>query len=274
MIGTKHQSLQRLRRLTRRRSARTGEGAFVIDGPTLLAEALVCGLPLLEVIAEPDAPDALLAQAEAAGAVVLRASAGALAKAAGTVTPQAVATIAALPADPPLTVAQLALVAVDLNDPGNAGTLLRSAEAAGVDLVVFAGDSVDPYNPKCVRAAAGSLFRLPVVRAVAGDAALAELRAAGVRLLGMVARGGTVYDHVDYAVPSAVVLGSEAHGLPTGVEASLDELVTIPMSGPTESLNVGMAGTIVCFEAQRQRRARAGNQLDGTPSPGAGFSAT
>lgn len=245
----------------------------MIDGPTLLAEALACGLPLLEVIAEPDAPDELLAQAEAAGAVVHRAPAGALTKAAGTVTPQAVATIAALPSDPPLTAAPLALVAVDLNDPGNAGTLLRSAEASGVDLVVFAGDSVDPYNPKCVRAAAGSLFRLPVVRAVATDAALAGLRAAGVRLLGMVARGGTVYDHVDYAVPSAVVLGSEAHGLPTGVEASLDELVTIPMSGPTESLNVGMAGTIVCFEALRQRRARAGNQLDGTPSPGAGFSA-
>ena len=244
----------------------------MIDGPVLLAEALAAGVEVREVIAEPDADRAALDRAEAAGAVVQEVAAGVLAKAAGTVTPQPVVAVAALPADPPLVARQLAVVAVDLNDPGNAGTLLRSADASGVDLVVFCGDSVDPYNPKCVRAAAGSLFRLPVVRAAGTDETLAGLRAAGIRLLGTAARGGTVYDHVDYAVPSAVVLGNEAHGLATAIESSLDELVTIPMCGPAESLNVGMAGTIVCFEALRQRRAARGNQLDGMPSPGAGFS--
>ena len=143
-----------------------------------------------------------------------------------------------------------------VNDPGNAGTLLRSADAAGVDLVVFCDDSVDPYNPKCVRAAAGSLFRIPTIRAADATATLKDLRAAGVRTLGLVARGGTDYDTVDYAVPSAVVVGSEAHGLPPTVESLVDEKVTIPMRGPIESLNVGMAGTIVCFEALRQRRNR------------------
>jgi TrmH family RNA methyltransferase len=268
--------VQRLRRLSRRRSARTDEGAFVIDGPLLLAEALAAGIEVREVIAEPTAPDDLLARAAAAGALVHQAPAGTLARAADTVTPQSVAAIAALPGRPrPSGRVGLAVVAVGLNDPGNAGTLLRSADASGVDIVVFCDESVDPYNPKCVRAAAGSLFRLSVVRSAETAATLTDLRADGVRLLGMVARGGTAYDHVDYAVPSAVVLGNEAHGLPADVAASLDELVTIPMSGPAESLNVGMAGTIVCFEALRQRRARSaeGNQLDGTPSPGAGFSA-
>ena len=270
MIGPRHPSVQRLRRLSRRRSARSDENAFVIDGPTLLAEALAAGVQLLEVVAEPGADEELLARVDV---TIHRAAEGTLAKAVDPVTPQGIAAIAAIP---PSTISanrrdRLVVVAVGVNDPGNAGTLLRSADAAGVDLVAFCDDSVDPYNPKCVRAAAGSLFRLPVIRSAGSLETLKDLKAAGIRSLGTVARGGSVYDTVDYAVPSAVVLGSEAHGLAPEVISAVDELVTIPMSGPTESLNVGMAGTIVVFEALRQRRARR-NEVDGTPSPGAGFS--
>jgi TrmH family RNA methyltransferase len=250
------QILHDLRRLSRRRSARTEAGAFVIDGPTLLAEALAVGLEITEVVAEPGASTDLLAKADATGAVIHEVAAGTLARAVDLQHPQPVATIARIPADPPLDTRELAVVAVGVNDPGNAGTLLRSADAAGVDLVVFCDDSVDPYNPKCVRAAAGSLFRLPTIRTAEAVATLQGLHAAGVRTLGLVARGGTDYDTVDYAVPSAVVVGSEAHGLPPAVESLVDEKVTIPMRGPIESLNVGMAGTIVCFEALRQRRNR------------------
>ena len=228
----------------------------MIDGPKLLAEALDAGVELVEVVAEPHASTDLLARAEAAGAKVYVVLPGSLAKVADAVQPQGVAAIARIPADPPPTPGRLAVVAVGLNDPGNAGTILRSADAAGVELVVFCDDSVDPYSPKCVRASAGSLFRLPVVRATASASALAAMKDAGIRTLGLVARTGAVYDTLDYAVPSAVVLGSEAHGLPATVEPLIDQLVTIPMSGPTESLNVGMAGTIVCFEALRQRRNR------------------
>jgi TrmH family RNA methyltransferase len=233
----------------------------VIDGPKLLAEALDAGVDLLEVIAEPDASVDLLSRAEAAGAKVYVVLPGSLAKAVEAQSPQPVAAIARIPADPDVPASpprpdRLVIVAVGLNDPGNAGTVLRSADAAGADLVVFCDDSVDPYNPKCVRASAGSLFRVPVVRAASAAEVLRTLRTSGTRTLGLVARHGAVYDTLDYAVPSAVVLGSEAHGLPATVESLVDELVTIPMCGPTESLNVGMAGTIVCFEALRQRRNR------------------
>jgi RNA methyltransferase, TrmH family len=253
------QSLQQLRRLSRRRSARTEAGAFVIDGPKLLAEALAAGVELVEVIAEPDASVDLLSRAEAAGATVYVVLPGSLAKVVDAVQPQGIAAIARIPPQPTLPSSRptgLAVVAVGLNDPGNAGSLLRSADAAGAEMMIFCDDSVDPYNPKCVRASAGSLFRVPVVRAAEGTATLQGLKDAGIRTLGLAARHGAVYDTIDYAVPSAVVLGSEAHGLPATVESLVDELVTIPMSGPTESLNVGMAGTIVCFEALRQRRNR------------------
>ena len=244
----------------------------MIDGPTLLAEALDAGVELLDVIAEPGAPADLLARCP----VVHEVLPGSLAKVVDTQTPQPVAAIAKIPADPTPNLpptgergllpfrgqVRLAVVAVGLNDPGNAGSLLRSADAAGADLMVFCDDSVDPYNPKCVRASAGSLFRVPVVRATTSESALGALKAAGIRSLGLAARGGAVYDTVDYAVPSAIVLGSEAHGLPATVESLVDALVTIPMQGPIESLNVGMAGTIVCFEALRQRRNRDKDHRD------------
>jgi RNA methyltransferase, TrmH family len=283
VIGVRHASVQRLRRLSRRRSVRAGEGAFVVDGPTLVAEALDAGVPLDEVLAEPAAPRALLDRAEAAGATVHLVHDGVLARATDTVTPQPVAAIARFAdldlagALGGLTRPELVLVLAGVSTPGNAGTLLRSAEAAGAEVVVFSDDAVDPYNPKCVRSAAGALFRLRVVRSATGEATVAALREHGIRSLGTVARDGVPYDEIDMTVPVALVLGSEAHGLPTELEADLDSLVTIPMRGGTESLNVGMAGTIICFEAARQRRAAAeapsDNPLDDRSSPGAGFSA-
>lgn len=246
----------------------------MIDGPTLLAEALTSEVEVEQVIAEPDAPDELLERAAASGAIVHRTAAGTLARATDTVAPQAVAAIARLiePAlgqllahleRPPLL-----LTLVDVNDPGNAGTLIRAAEAAGVGGIVFVGESVDPYNPKCVRGTAGSLFRLPVVRSTGIDALLAALETNGLRSIGTVARGGTPYDRLDLTGPSAIMVGSESHGLPSSLVTRLDELTTIPMRGPLESLNVAMAGTLVCFEAARQRRTTT-NRLDTAPLPGA-----
>lgn len=260
----------------------------MIDGPTLVAEALDAGVALDELLAEPDAPRALLDRAVAAGATVHLVQAGVLARATDTVTPQPVAAIARFAElDPARALDGLArpglvLVLVGINDPGNAGTLLRSAEAAGAEAVLFCDDAVDPYNPKCVRGSAGALFRLRVVRSATSAAALAAVRDHGLCRVGTVVRDGTPYDQLDLAAPTAVVLGSEAHGLAPEVRAQLDVAVTIPMQGGVESLNVGMAGTVICFEALRQRRAAATgaspstdqpNRLDGRPSPGAGFSA-
>jgi TrmH family RNA methyltransferase len=273
VIGPRHPSVKRLRRLSRRRSARTDEGLFVVDGPVLLAEALDAGVALEEVIAEPEAPPSLLERAAAAGATVHRAADGALAAATDTTTPQGVAAIASLRdaaasvADAVAAAGPLALVLVGVADPGNAGTLLRSAEAAGAGAVLFCAGSVDPYGPKCVRASAGSLFRLAIGRDGDTGAALAALRAHGLTTVATLARGAPAYDAADLGGPVALVLGNEAHGLPPGVAAAVDEAVTIPMAGRADSLNVAMAGTILCFEALRQRRAgaTAHQQGDGLP---------
>jgi TrmH family RNA methyltransferase len=286
-IGARHHSLQRLRRLSRRRSARTDESAFVVDGPTLLAEALAAGVVIDEVVAEPGCPEGLLADAAAAGATVHRAPEGALARAVDTVTPHGVAAVARMPA-PPVDEAiaaagGLALVLVGVADPGNAGTLLRSAEASGAGAVVFCDGAVDPYGPKCVRSSAGSVLRLAVVRDGTSAAALDACAAHGLRTVATVVRGGAPYDATDLRRPVALVLGNEAHGLPAGVAAQVDETVTIPMAGRAESLNVAMAGTVLCFEALRQRRSgettsKQGdlqvNQLDETPPRAAGCTTT
>ncbi len=282
-IGARHHTMQQLRRLSRRRSARTGEGAYVIDGPILLADALDAGVTVDEVVAEPGCPPALLERAAGAGAVVRRTGAGMLARVVDTVTPQAVAAVARIDDVGTEAAARaagpLALVLVGVADPGNAGTLLRSADAAGAGAVLFCDGSVDPFGPKCVRSSAGSLFRLAVVRDAPAVDALAALAAAGARTVGTQARAPEPYDAVDLTGPVAVVLGSEAHGLPAAVAGAVEVAVSIPMAGRTESLNVGMAGTILCFEALRQRRARAtggeqGNRLDDRPPRAAGCTTT
>jgi RNA methyltransferase, TrmH family len=272
-VSIRHPTIKRLRRLSGRRGARSAECAFVIDGPTLLRDALDAGVPLDEVVAEARCPADLLARAAEAGARVRSVDHGVLARVTDTVTPQPVAAIARFADVPPGTAAAaagpLALVLVGVRDPGNAGTLLRSAEAAGAGAVLFCDGAVDPYGPKCVRASAGSVFRVAVTRSGAAGEALACLASAGLGTLATVARGARSYDEVELAAPVALVLGNEAHGLPGDLAGRVERAVTIPMLGRSESLNVGMAGTILCFESLRQRRRRdqasdQGNRLDAT----------
>jgi TrmH family RNA methyltransferase len=146
-----------------------------------------------------------------------------------------------------------------ISDPGNLGTILRSAEAAGVAAIVLGPGSVDAYNPKVVRASAGAIFGIPVLEAASEGwspvEALDALGALGRQRLGAVASGAHSYDAADLARPTALVLGNEAHGLSAEVAGRLDGTIAIPMAGATESLNVAMAATVVCFEAARQRRA-------------------
>jgi RNA methyltransferase, TrmH family len=278
-VSIRHPTIKRLRRLSGRRSARSAERAFVIDGPTLLGDALDAGVPVDEVVAEAGCPEDLLARAAAAGAMVRSVADGVLARVTVTVTPQPVAAIARFEDVPPGTAASaagpLALVLVGVRDPGNAGTLLRSAEAAGAGAVLFCDGSVDPYGPKCVRSSAGSVFRVAVTRSGDAGEALGCLASAGLGTVATVARGARSYDEVDLADPVALVRGSEAHGLPEDMAARVERSVTIPMAGRTESLNVGMAGTILCFESLRQRRQRdrasdQGNGLDATRPQRAG----
>jgi len=151
------------------------------------------------------------------------------------------------------------LVVVGLQDPGNLGTILRSAEAFGSAGVVLGEGTVSAFNSKVIRASAGSIFRLPVISAKAAgglDAISAKLRAQGLRLMATSSHKGTPLDAAKLTGPSAIFVGSEGSGLPRSLLAQLDESIAIPHSANVESLNAGVAGSIVLYEAARQRRER------------------
>jgi TrmH family RNA methyltransferase len=240
----------------RRRSLRAADRAFVLEGAKVIGEALDAGVHLEAIFTAPDTSSVrpLLQRALDAGVRVHALQPGLIERVADTVTPQPVMAIAPWVdvALDDVRLADFVVVCVDVRDPGNAGTILRTAEAAGASAVVFCDGSVDVFNPKTVRASAGSLFHVPIVNGGPVEDVLATLGAWGVHRLGTVAQGGTPYDETDLTRPVALVLGNEAHGLPDDVV--LDELVTIPMAGSGESLNVGMAAAVLAFEVARQRR--------------------
>jgi TrmH family RNA methyltransferase len=256
-LGARHGEIRHLRDLLRDPAARRAEARLVLEGPRLVADALRRGVPLEGVfVDDPVSPVAVAATG--AGVPVHACAPGVLSRVGSTRTPQPV--IAVAPAPPPRTVADLTgagpvLVAVAVGEPGNLGTLLRSAEAAGSAGVVCCGESVDVRNPKVVRASAGAWFGVPVVEAVDAVQVLDGLRAQGRTGWGATAGSGVPYTAVDLAGPVALVVGNEAHGLPLAVRDRLDGAITVPMAGAAESLNVAVAGSVLLFEAARQRSA-------------------
>jgi RNA methyltransferase, TrmH family len=180
---------------------------------------------------------------------------GVLAKVADAVTPQPILAVAALPdTGVDLVPADgFVLVLHDVRDPGNLGTAVRAADASGAAGVIVSGESVDVFNPKALRATAGSAFHLPVSVTATLEEAVAALHATGRRVLGAVVSGGAALWHAPLTSASAVVVGGEATGLTAEERASLDGAVTIEMAGRAESLNVGVAAALLCFEALRRR---------------------
>ena len=174
-----------------------------------------------------------------------------------TVTPVGLVAVCRMPEASPtdvLSAPRLVAVAVDTADPGNAGTLIRLADAMGADALVLAGDGVDPYNAKCLRASAGSIFGVPVLE-MADTAALVDaLKAAGLRVLATTLAGETSLDEADLSVPTAWLFGPEAHGLSADVAALADARVRIPMVGSAESLNVAAAAAICLYQSSRASR--------------------
>ena len=259
LLTTPRPRLAGLRRLARSAAARRDEGVFIVEGATLGAEAAAAGLRIREVYVERARADEQIRrlgdELVLAGADLIEVEAGTLAKVGASVTPQPLLAVAERPeaAGSPA-VASFVLVAVSVADPGNAGTLLRCAEAAGADGVIFAGTGADPYGPKAVRASAGSIFRLPPALADDPAAVLADLRGRGLRALGAAAGRGLPYDRADLREPLALVVGSESHGLPDSLSGCVDEWVHVPLGGQAESLNVGAAAAVLCFEVQRRHR--------------------
>lgn len=236
----KNPRVHELRRLLGRRSSRTDSGTFVVEGAVLIGEAVAAGW---DVVAEYTAPGAPPVSA----APSFELADGVLERVASTERPQPNLAVVRMPdRAAALGGAAFVVVADELADPGNLGTILRSAEAAGVDAVVLTPGSVDPYNPKAVRASAGALFHVPVV-----VADLDDVRVAGFRLLGTSSHLGTRHTEVDWSGRVALVLGNEAHGLAD--DAPVDEWVRIEHRGRAESLNVAMAATVLVFDAARRR---------------------
>ncbi len=170
---------------------------------------------------------------------------GVMERVASTETPQPHLAVVAMPVSTPsLNTLDRVVVADQIADPGNLGTILRSAEAAGVDAVIVTPGSVDPYNPKTVRASAGALFHVPII-----TAQLSELSSAGLRLIGTSSHQGDDFRQADWSGRIAIIVGNEAHGM--APDAPVDTWVCIHHHGRAESLNVAMALTLVVFEAQR-----------------------
>ncbi|MGO9503049.1 MAG: TrmH family RNA methyltransferase [Streptosporangiaceae bacterium] len=251
-----------------KRALRQRARAFLAEGPQSVAEALRSPGVLTELFVTAPARSRhadLVGQAAAQGAAVHTVSGEVMAELAQTITPQGLLGVCAF-TDVPL--AQLAdaaprLVAMlaNVRDPGNAGTVLRTADAAGADGVVFADASVDPYNSKCVRSAAGSLFHLPVVAGVSAAAAAAALRGAGLRLLaaeGSAKRGLDDLEQAgELAGPTAWLFGNEAWGLPAELAALADDAVAVPIYGRAESLNLAAAAAVCLYSSARAQRAAA-----------------
>jgi TrmH family RNA methyltransferase len=255
-LGASHPEVRELRRLLRSRRARDESARFVVEGPRVLQAALDHGVAIDAVYTAAADSDREVVRACAARGIAVRVLAPGVAERLGdTVTPQGVFARCALHRATPdaLDGAGFVVVADRVSDPGNAGTLVRSAAAAGSDGIGLGSGSVDAYNPKVVRAAAGALFAVPIVEGSPTVEILERLGAGGLRRIGAVARGGTAADELDLSGPVALVVGHEVEGLQP---LPLDDHVTIPMTRATESLNLAMAATVLCFEVQRQRRAR------------------
>ena len=245
-LGFTNPQIQRLRRLLGRRSARWEEGAFVVEGHMLVAEAVRAGW---EVEAQFVSPNGSALD----GIPVRRLADGVMERVASTDTPQSVLAVVRMPAPRehgarrvPEGTAERVVVCAGLADPGNLGTILRSAEASGFELVALTPGTVDPYSPKTVRASAGAIFHVPVVVDV-------DVHSLGLPLVGTSSHQGEVYTDADLRGPIGIVIGNEAHGVPDGLP--IDRWVTIPHGGRSESLNAAMAATLLVFEVMRQRRA-------------------
>jgi TrmH family RNA methyltransferase len=228
----------------------------------VIAEALASSVQVMELFVADDAPSAadLKTVAEAQGIPVWTVSDQVINALSETRTPQGVVAVASAPSASAGAVpeaADLVVILAGVGDPGNAGTLVRSAAAAGASAVVFTSGAVDPLGPKALRSSAGAMFRVPIVRGVALDDVVEHLRSMRVRIVGADAHATVTCDRADLSGPIAFVLGNEAWGISSEWRHLLDDTVAVPMPGAVDSLNVGIAGSILLYEAVRQRRLRS-----------------
>ena len=241
------------RQVARRRAQR-----FLVEGAHLVEAASGRGL-IREVFVTEAAAQRYAALLDRQDAVVNLVTERAAKALSDTVTPAGLVAVCELPRldldDVLAGEPRLVAVGVEIGEPGNAGTLIRIADAMGAAAVVFGGYSVDPYNGKCLRASAGSIFAIPVVVAPDVGAAVSTLQANGLRVLATTVDGELSLDDVELAGPTAWLFGAESHGLSPQLAQQADIRVTIPMSGGAQSLNVAAAAAICLYQSARAQRA-------------------
>ncbi|GAA4183588.1 RNA methyltransferase [Streptosporangium oxazolinicum] len=264
LTNIKSPRVKAARRLTKR-AFRDRDRSFLAEGPQAVREALALDGVVMELFttAEAELRHAdVVGAATAAGVPVHRASGEVMAELAQTVTPQgllAVCRFVHVPLDAAVVPGStLVAVLAHVRDPGNAGTVLRTADAAGADSVVFTDASVDPYNGKCVRASAGSLFHLPVSTGVPVARAVEHLKGTGLRVLAADGAGEQTLDDVDLSGPTAWIFGNEAWGLPQEILKLADEVVRVPIYGRAESLNLATAAAVCLYASARSQRTTPG----------------
>lgn len=259
--------VRQARRLATRRF-RAETGLFLAEGPQAVRESLADSVPAREVFATDAATDRhrdVRDAARAAGVTWTLVDEEVLAHLADATTPQGLVAVCrsvvrdldALP-----TRVRLVVVCHDMRDPGNAGAVIRCADAAGADAVVLSAHSVDPLNPKAVRASVGSLFHLPVIVEQDHGAVLAALRERGLRVLATDGEAERdLFDPgLDLAAPTAWVMGNEAQGLPAAVRDAADEAVAVPILGRAESLNLATAAAVCLYASARHQRPSGGDR--------------
>ena len=261
MTGASHSSVKRYRELARNSPTNGRARELLLDGPHLLFEARKSGLPIDSAAFEQRALEdpalrVLADQLVAEGAEVFIVSQKTLESMSPVRSPAGAVGIArrmwSSLADTVESTSAFIVVAHDVQDPGNVGGIIRTAEAAGASAFIATASTADPLGWKALRGSMGSALRLPVVRAEMADV-LPALQAAGIQSIGLVPRhGGALFD-ADFSKPSALILGSEGLGLPDDIVRQVDRRITIPMQQPVESLNVGVAAALVLYEAFRQR---------------------
>jgi TrmH family RNA methyltransferase len=269
ITSTRHPLVQALRR-TAAHSGRRSAGLVVLDGPRLIADALDARVPIEAALIAQDAAArlaALRARLEAAGVRVHEATPRVVQAASDVVTSQGIVALAHRPAcaqTAVLAAADLRLLVADgIQDPGNLGTMIRTAVAAAATAVAVTGAAADPWAPKALRASMGAVFRIPLLR-LGGRLLLDHLRGAGATVYVADPRGAVDYTHAALLPPLAIVVGNEACG-PDPMWLAAGTRVRIPLFGPVESLNAAVAAALLLYETTRRVAAPSSQVVGAVP---------
>lgn len=258
ITSTDNPQIKLVKSLQSRRSARRKHSAYVIEGPNLIREAILSGSPVdkvffTESFSEDSNNTDLLMQLTERGAFALKVDDAVMEEMSDTQSPQGVLGIVPLVYLPPPDKPDFVVVIDGVSDPGNMGTILRTASAAGVELVILTAGTVDVTNPKVVRAAAGAHFRLPITQ-LSWEGIMSRYNEFLILLAD--SHSGAPYSQIDLTQPLLLIVSDEAHGATDEARKAAHTRVMIPMRNQVESLNVSIATAILLFEAARQRSVK------------------